>query len=96
MPSILLINVFEVPADKEAEFLAGWTTARDFMQRQPGFISTRLHRSLDPAARFRFVNVAEWATPADFQAAANSPDFVAARRATPFPSYPSLYQLVEM
>ena len=95
MPNIVLINVFEVPADKDTEFLQGWMAARDFLQRQPGYIATRLHRSLDPAARFRFINVAEWATPADFQAAVNHSAFADLRRATQFASYPSLYQVVE-
>jgi heme-degrading monooxygenase HmoA len=95
MATSVLINVFEVPGDRDAEFLQGWTAARDFLQRQPGYISTQLHRSLDPAARFRFINVAEWATPADFQAAVTHPDFADLRRAMTFASYPALYQVVE-
>ncbi len=95
MANIVLINVFEVPDGRDAEFLQGWMAARDFLKRQPGYISTQLHRSLDPTARFRFVNVAEWATPADFQAAINHPDFAELRRSTPFAGYPSLYQVLE-
>ena len=95
MANVVLINVFEVPEGRDAEFLQGWMAALDFLQRQPGYISTQLHRSLDPAARFRFVNVAAWATPADFQAAVNQPDFADLRRAMPFASYPALYQVVE-
>ena len=95
MANVVLINVFEVPEDRDAEFLQGWTAARDFLQRQPGYISTQLHRSLDPAARFRFVNVAAWASSADCQAAVTQPNFADLRRATPFASYPALYQVVE-
>ena len=93
-PTVMLINVFEVPAGRDEEFLQGWEAARDFMRRQPGYVSTRLHRSLDPAARFRFVNVAEWATPADFLAAVNHPQFVELRNATPFPHHPALYEVI--
>ena len=50
--------------------------------------------SVNPTARFRFINVAEWQSPADFQAALNHPEFVTLRQAMPFPSYPSLYQVV--
>ena len=94
MSTVVLINAFEVPAEQDAAFLRGWEAARDFMQRQAGYLSTRLHRSLDPAARFRFINIAEWASPADFQAALNHPEFVQMRQASPFAHYPSLYQVV--
>lgn len=92
--NVVLINVFEVPAGRDEEFLQGWAAARDFMQRQPGYVSTRLHRSLDPSAGFRFINVAEWETPAAFQAAVNHPDFVELRNATPFAHHPSLYEVI--
>jgi heme-degrading monooxygenase HmoA len=91
--TVVLINPFEVPEGKEEEFLRGWEAARDFMQRQKGYVATKLHRSLAPTARFRFINVAEWETPADFQAALNHPDFVRLREATPFAHYPSLYEV---
>jgi heme-degrading monooxygenase HmoA len=93
MATVILINAFEVPAGKDEEFLQGWEATRNFMQRQTGYVSTRLHRSLDPDARFRFVNVAEWETPADFQAALTHPDFVKLRQATAFAHYPSLYEV---
>ncbi len=96
MSTVVLINAFEVPAGKDEEFLQGWEAARDFMQRQPGYLSTRLHRSLDPTARFRFINIAEWATPADFQAAFSRAEFVKLREDTPFAHYPSLYEVIRM
>ena len=62
MPHVVLINPFEVPEGKDEAFLAEWEAAKAFMERQPGYIATRLHRSLVPNARFRFINVAEWAS----------------------------------
>ena len=59
--TVVLINAFEVPMGEDEAFLRGWEAARDVMQRQAGYVSTRLHQSLDPTARFRFINVAEWA-----------------------------------
>jgi heme-degrading monooxygenase HmoA len=94
MANVVLINPFEVPEGKDGEFLRGWEVARDFMQRQKGYVATKLHHSLTPTARFRFINVAEWETPADFQAALNHPDFVKLREATPFAHFPSLYEVV--
>ena len=94
MTTVVLINVFEVPVGQDDEFLQGWAAARDFMQGQPGYVATRLHRSLDPTARFRFINVAEWATPAAFQEALTHPEMVRLRAATPFTHYPALYEVI--
>ena len=94
MSTAVLINAFEVPSGEDETFLQGWEAARDFMQRQAGYISTRLHQSLDPAARFRFINVAEWASPADFETALNHPEFVQLRQAIPFAHYPSVYRVI--
>ncbi len=94
MSTVVLINAFEVPPGQDETFLQGWEAARDFMQRQHGYVATRLHQSLDPTARFRFINVAEWQSPADFQTALNHPEFVALRQAIPFAHYPSVYQVV--
>lgn len=40
-----------------------------FLGHQPGYISTRLHRSLSPDATYALINVAEWETMEAFQAA---------------------------
>jgi heme oxygenase (mycobilin-producing) len=66
---VVLINVFEVPAAADQETLRLWERSRDFLKSQPGFISTRLHRNLDPDGRFRYVNVAEWESASAFRAA---------------------------
>ena len=94
MPNAVLINAFEVPEERDEEFLAHWEAARRFMERQPGYVSTALHRSLDPKARFRYVNVAEWESPQDFRAAASSPEFAAIRERSPVASYPSIYTVL--
>ena len=64
---VVLINLFEVPPGADKGFTASWERARDFLAAQPGYRSTELHRSLGPDAEFRFVNVAEWASPAAFR-----------------------------
>ncbi len=92
--SVVLINPFEVPeGTADDDFLRGWERAAQYMQAQPGFISSRLHRALRPDARFRFINVAEWASPNDFQAAVGSDEFreIAAGAA---PGSPALYEVV--
>ena len=92
--SVTLINPFEVPEGTDDEqFLRGWERAADYMRRQPGFVSTRLHRALRPDARFRFINVAEWASPQDFQAAVSSEEFREIAKGAG-PGEPSLYEVV--
>jgi heme-degrading monooxygenase HmoA len=66
---VTLINVFEVPAVALEETLRYWEAARDILVRQPGYVSTRLHQSLAPDARFSLVNVAVWESPQAFAAA---------------------------
>jgi heme-degrading monooxygenase HmoA len=83
-----------VPEGGDDEFLEGWERAMKFMESQKGHVSTALHRSLDRFAGFRYVNVAIWENPADFDAAFNHPEFVAMREATPFVHYPAVYEVV--
>ena len=59
MPNITVINPFEVPHGKENEALTIWDKVAEFMRRQPGFVSAKLHRSVDPKAKFYLVTVAE-------------------------------------
>ena len=96
MSPVVLINPFEVPKSKEDECLAFWEKAAEYMRRQPGFISTRLHQALAPEARFYLINVAEWQTAEHFQAAVGSAEFQ--RLIEPYmevcPHYPGLYEVI--
>ena len=67
--AITLINPFEVPMGKLDEAILMWEQARDFLQKQPGYISTALHQSMKPDARFRLVNIAKWENIEAFKAA---------------------------
>ncbi len=94
MTNFVLIKPFEVPEDIDDErLLEGWGRAADYMRSRPGFVSSELHRAVSPNARFRFVNVAEWESPQDFQAAVRSPEFRAIAAGSP-PGYPALYVVV--
>ena len=92
--TVILINPFEVPeGTADEDFLRGWERAADYMREQPGFVSTRLHRALAPDARFRFINIAEWDSPQDFQAAVTSEEFRELAKHGP-PGSPALYEVV--
>jgi hypothetical protein len=66
--SVTLINIFEVPAGDEAEFLAAWQKTRNYPKELPSHLETALHESLHDG-RFRFVNVAQWTSEEDLGAA---------------------------
>ena len=71
---ITLINVFEIRHDDVEPFLRESRERAEFLGRQPGFRSLRLHRALNPDSRFQLVNVAEWDSAEALQAA-TSQDF---------------------
>lgn len=96
--TVTLINAFEVPEERADEFLATWTSVAGVMTRQPGYVSTSLHRALAGAPRpapFRFVNVALWESAADLVAATQVPEFREHSAAlAPFTSHPGMYEEV--
>ncbi len=91
---IVLINSFEVAASNDAAFLAAWKRTSDVMERRPGFIHTRLHRTIGMGPRF--VNIGEWESPDAFAAAIASPEFrEAAAAIVPLATMsPALYEVV--
>jgi heme-degrading monooxygenase HmoA len=96
MPKVILINPFEVPKGKEDTALKMWEKAAEYMKKQPGFISTKLHRALSPDARFHLINIAEWESAEKFQAAINSDEFkrLTENAMVEFPHYPELYEVI--
>ncbi|WP_149086578.1 antibiotic biosynthesis monooxygenase family protein [Pseudomonas prosekii] len=58
---VTLINVFNVPAEKEEEFLLHWKQTTDVFRRKKGFVETHLHRNTGVGNQtFQFVNIAKW------------------------------------
>ena len=92
---LVLINAFEVPPDRDDDFIRGWEAARDYLETQPGYVDTALHQALSPEADFRFVNIAHWETADAFQAALQSPGFrEVAQGLAEFRAHPALYRVV--
>ena len=94
MPAVMLMNPFEVAEGQEEEFLKKWREAAEFLRHAPGFVSTRLHESLDLQATFRFINVAEWESPQHFQAALSTETFQQLSHQMPWIAHPALYRVV--
>lgn len=90
---VVLIDPFEVPENADEQFLAGWDRGRGVVVQQQGHLGARLHRSLT-AAGFRFVHIARWSSPLMFARALQRPEFQEAAAAMPFPSHPTLYQVI--
>jgi heme-degrading monooxygenase HmoA len=70
---VVLVNVFTLDRADEETFLKVWQDDADFMKRQPGFISTQLHRAIGESPTY--LNYAVWQTTADFRTAFLHPEF---------------------
>ncbi len=58
---VVLVNVFTLDRADEPSFLKVWRDDAAFMKRQPGFISTQLHRALGDSPTY--LNYAVWSRP---------------------------------
>jgi heme-degrading monooxygenase HmoA len=70
---VVLINQFNVAAGDAERLLEAWADDAAYMKRQPGFISTQLHRGT--AGSSTFMNVAVWESAQALAAAFGSPEF---------------------
>ena len=94
--NVTLINVFQVPEGALEESIEMWKQSRDFLQTQPGYVSTALHQSISPDAQFMLVNVAVWESPEAFKAASaamNATAGIASVEGLTF--VPGLYTVIE-
>lgn len=92
---VILINPFVVPSGSEDDAISMWKTARDFLAQQPGYISTKLHRSLSSDAKYALVNVAQWESIDAFRAAtAAMRDSGTVPRIKGVAGDPQLYQVI--
>jgi len=91
---VVLMNVFTLDPADEPNFLKVWQDDAAFMKRQPGFISTQLHRALGENPTY--MNYAVWESTADFRAAFSHPEFKASLAAYPSSAIasPHLFQKV--
>ncbi|ARQ14024.1 antibiotic biosynthesis monooxygenase protein (plasmid) [Rhizobium etli] len=91
---VVLINLFTLDLADEPKFLEVWQDDAAFMKRQPGFISTQLHRAI--GEKPTYLNYAVWESNAHFRAAFVHPEFRA--KTSDYPSSatasPHLFQKV--
>jgi quinol monooxygenase YgiN len=72
---VTLVNTFNVDPDELDQALRAWAADAATMKRQPGFISTQLHRGI--GASSVLVNVAVWESVDAFRRAFSNPEFQA-------------------
>lgn len=73
---VVLVNLFEVDASDEDALMRAWEADANWMKRQPGYISTQLHRAVGGSRLF--LNYAVWESVAHFRAAFSHPEFASA------------------
>jgi heme-degrading monooxygenase HmoA len=94
---VTLINSFLVPEGRDDDFMKLWMETSQYFRAQPGFLSLRLHRAVTPGAPYRYVNVARWASDAEYRAPHTRDEFrqlVNQDGWREFPSSPTLYEVV--
>jgi heme-degrading monooxygenase HmoA len=96
MANVIVINPFEVPKGKEEQALAMWDTFAVYFRKQPGYVSSKLHRAIDPDARFHLVTVSEWSSADHFMAALKNPELhkIVEAATDRSPNYPGLYEVI--
>ena len=91
---VVLVNVVTLDKADEPRFLVAWQNDAAFMKRQPGFISTQLHRAIGDSSAY--VNYSVWESTAHYRAAFTHPEFKASLAAYPSSvvASPHLFQKV--
>jgi heme-degrading monooxygenase HmoA len=91
---VVLVNVFTLEQADEQTFLQAWQDDGLFMKRQPGFISTQLHRAIGESPTY--LNYAVWESTAAFRNAFTHPEFRAKLSAYPASAVasPHLFQTI--
>jgi heme-degrading monooxygenase HmoA len=72
---VVLVNLVTLDKADEPRFLEAWQNDAAFMKRQPGFISTQLHRAIGDSSAY--VNYAVWESTAHYRTAFTHPEFKA-------------------
>jgi heme-degrading monooxygenase HmoA len=78
---VILVNTFTVPVEDADRLVSAWAGDAAVTKRQPGFISTQLHRGI--AGSGTFLNYAVWESVAHFRSAFANPEFQARLGAYP-------------
>lgn len=70
---VVLINVFKVDPSDAGQLVKAWEQDANWMKKQPGYISTQLHKGVGESCVF--LNYAVWESVQHFKAAFTNPEF---------------------
>jgi len=70
---VVLVNIFTVDAEDQDALVAAWQDDALFMKKQPGYISTQLHKAV--GASSMYINYAIWESVSHFRSAFSDPEF---------------------
>ncbi|MCH6255385.1 antibiotic biosynthesis monooxygenase [Puniceicoccaceae bacterium K14] len=93
---VTVINPIEIPEGRLEEALGIWDKYAEYFRKQPGYLGTALHQSMDPSAKFVLINVARWKSAEAFMSALQSEELKAIGDGFPdeMPHYPSIYTII--
>lgn len=96
MSKITIFNPIEVPKGKEGETLQTFNHFANYFSKQTGYLSSTLHKAVEPNAQYALINISTWASKEDFLAALNTKEFEQVRqKAGSFTSHPTIYKTLE-
>ncbi len=95
---VLFINLFEVQAGREAEFLTMFAEVEKYMREKPGYRGHRMYQAVAPGTDFRFVDQVDWESAEHFRAAHDDGFIALVSRPgwAAFPATNALYDSVEL
>lgn len=70
---VVLINLFTVDPSEQEALIEAWRNDALWMKKQPGYISTQLHKSVGESSMY--LNYAIWDSITDFRTAFTNPEF---------------------
>ena len=70
---VVLVNLFTVDPIDQVALVEAWKCDAQWMKKQPGYISTQLHKAVGDGSMY--LNYAVWESVADFRAAFSNPEF---------------------
>ena len=70
---VVLVNLFTVDSGDEDAVVEAWRADALWMKKQPGYISTQMHKAVGDS--LMFLNYAVWDSIADFRTAFSNPEF---------------------
>lgn len=70
---VTLVNIFDVAEEDITALMKAWENDANWMKKQPGYISTQLHKGI--AGSTVFMNYAVWESVEHFRNAFSHPDF---------------------